>query len=122
MQTAHNFTYLLSQIAVLVRQSVFSAMEKCIRAGRVWMIQDKMKLNDDKTAFLIIGTSQQLKKVRTDTLSVGNAIISPVLSARNLGAYFDSNMTLVPFINNTFKSAFSQLCNIRRISKYNGHL
>ena len=65
-----------------------------------------MKLNDDKTEFLIIGTSQQLKKVRIDTLSVGDAIISPVLSARNLGAYFDSNMTLVPFINNTCKSAF----------------
>ena len=82
------------------------------------MIQDKMKLNDDKTEFLIIGTSQQLKKVRTDTLSVGNAIISPVLSARNLGAYFDSNMTLAPFINNTCKSAFPQLYNIRRIMKY----
>ena len=27
------------------------------------MIQDKMKLNDDKAEFLIIGTSQQLKKV-----------------------------------------------------------
>ena len=62
----------------------FSAMEKCIRAVRAWMIQDKMKLNDDKTEFLIIGTSQQLKKVRTDTLSVGDAVISPVLSARNL--------------------------------------
>ena len=52
----------------------FSAMENCIRAVRAWMIQDKMKLNDDKTEFLIIGTSQQLKKVRTDTLSVGDAI------------------------------------------------
>ena len=41
-----------------------------------------------------------------------------MLSARNLGAYFDSNMTLVPFINNTYKSAFSQLYNIRRIRKY----
>ena len=68
-----------------------------------------MKLNDDKTECLIIGTSQQLKKVPTDTLSVGDAIISPVLSARNLGAYFDSNMTLVPFINKACESAFSYL-------------
>ena len=95
----------------------FSAMEKCIRAVRAWIMQDKMKLNDDKTEFLIIGTSQQLKKVRTD-ISVGDAVISPVLSARNLGPYFDSNMTLVPFINNTCKSTFSQLYNIRRIRKY----
>ena len=77
------------------------------------MIQDKAKLNEAKTEFLIIGTLQQLKKVRTDNLSVGDAIISPVLSARNLGAYFDSNMTLIPFINNACKSVFSQLYNIR---------
>ena len=82
------------------------------------MIQDKVKLNEAKTEFLIIGTLQQLKKVRTDNLSVGDAIISPVLSARNLGAYFDSNMTLVPFINNACKYVFSQLYNIRRIRKY----
>ena len=63
-----------------------------------------------KTDFLIIGTSQQLKKVPTDTQSIGDAIISPVLSARNLGAYFDSNITC--------KSAFSQLYNITRIRKY----
>ena len=48
------------------------------------MIQDKIKFNDAKTGFLMTGTSQQLKKVRTDTLSVGDAIISPVLSAGNL--------------------------------------
>ena len=77
------------------------------------MIQDKVKLNEAKTEFLIIGTLQQLKKVRTDTLSVGDAIISPMLSAKNLGAYFDSNMTLIPFINNPCKSVFSQLYNIR---------
>ena len=111
MQTTHNFTYLLSASeAVLARQSAsFSAVEKCIRAVRAWMIRGKVKFNDAKTRFLIIGTSQQLKKVRTDTLSVGDAIILPVLSARNLGAYYDSNMTLIPFINNACKSAFSQL-------------
>ena len=74
------------------------------------------------TIFLVSDVSllslEQLKKVRTDTLSVGDTIISPVLSARNLGAYFDSNMTLVPFINNACKSAFFQLYNIRRIRKY----
>ena len=58
---------------------------------------------------------QSRKSLHSDNLFIQ---ISPVLSARNLGAYFDSNMTLVPFINNTCKSAFSQLYNIRRIRKY----
>ena len=32
------------------------AMELCIKAIRAWTTTDKLKLNDDKTEFLIIGT------------------------------------------------------------------
>ena len=39
-----------------------AAMETCIKAVRTWMTKDKLKLNDSKTEFLIIGTRQQLKK------------------------------------------------------------
>lgn len=33
-----------------------SAMELCVKALRAWMISDRMKLNDGKNEFLIIGT------------------------------------------------------------------
>ena len=36
------------------------AMERCIRAIRCWMIKDKLKVNDSKTEFILIGTRQQL--------------------------------------------------------------
>ena len=68
-----------------------------------------------RTLFTIGLQLRSGKSLHSDNLFIQ---ISPVLSARNLGAYFDSNMTLVPFINNTCKSAFSQLYNIRRIRKY----
>jgi len=55
-----------------VNQSdAIEAMELCIKAIRAWMIADKLKLNDDKTEFLIIGTRQQLSKVDIEKLSVG---------------------------------------------------
>ena len=44
-----------------------------------WMLNDKLKLNYDKTEFLIIGTSQQLAKVSITSLRVGTATITPVL-------------------------------------------
>ena len=50
------------------------------------MLNDKLKLNDDKTEFIIIGTSQQLAKVSINTFRVGAATIIPVSSARNLGS------------------------------------
>ena len=35
------------------------AMELCILDIRTWMLTDKLKLNDDKTEFMLIGTKQQ---------------------------------------------------------------
>lgn len=39
------------------------AMERCISAIRCWMIKDRLKVNDSKTEFILIGTRQQLAKV-----------------------------------------------------------
>ena len=64
------------------------------------MLKDKFKVNDDKTEFIIIGTPQQLAKVPINALRVGAATITPVSSARNLGSWFDSKMTMVIHILN----------------------
>ena len=78
-----------------------AAMENCIKAVRAWMIMDKMKINDIKTEFLIIGTKQQLNKVNIKTLSVGNSAVAPAAMAWNLGVLFNENMALLPHMNNT---------------------
>ena len=71
------------------------AMEVCIKAIRAWITTDKLKLNDGKTEFLKIGTRQQLSKVHIEKLSVGDVSGAPVISARNLGTWFDTNLSLV---------------------------
>ena len=45
---------------------------------------DKLKLNDSKTVFLIIGTRQHLKKVGIEKLSVGDFSTTSVSAARSL--------------------------------------
>ena len=62
------------------------AMEQCIQAIRPWMIKDKLRMNDSKTEFMIIGTRKQLTKVNIDGLTVGESSIVPVTSVRNLGS------------------------------------
>ncbi|CAH3167738.1 unnamed protein product, partial [Porites evermanni] len=52
-------------------------MEKCIDAVRKWMIQDRLMINDDKTEFLLVGTRQQLDKLDSCSITVGNNRISP---------------------------------------------
>ena len=63
-------------------------VERCIEDIREGMMNDKLKLNDDKTKFIIIDTSQQLAKDTIDTLRVGAAIITPMSSTRSLGSWF----------------------------------
>ena len=61
-------------------------MEDCIRDIRFWILNNDLKLNDDKTEFLIIGTSRQLEKL-LDSISirVSDSDTHPVPIARNLG-------------------------------------
>ena len=95
-----------------------NAMELCIRDLRTCMLHDKLKLNDDKTEFILSGTRQQLAKVDGISLSVGDSNVSPVKSAKNLGKWIDSNLNLKINVNNTCKAAYYHLTNVRRIRKY----
>ncbi|CAH3196909.1 unnamed protein product, partial [Porites evermanni] len=52
-------------------------IEKCIDAVSKWMIQDRLLINDDKTEFLLVGTRQQLDKLASCSITVGNNRISP---------------------------------------------
>ena len=73
-------TQATSQLAALV------AMEACIEDTRLWLIHDKLMLNDDKTEFLLIGTRRQLEKIQIDNLSIGDSAVPASTLARNLGS------------------------------------
>ena len=86
-------------------------MERCISDIRMWMLTDKLNLDDDKTEFMLIGAKQQLSKVNIDSLTVGSIGFAPVIVARNLGTFFHSNLNLQEQIHKTCKSGFFHLWN-----------
>ena len=98
--------------------AVVRSMEDCIRDIRLWMLNNDLKLNDDKTEFLIIGTSQQLGKLDNISIRVGDSDIHPVPIARNLGSWFDSRLSMATHITKICASSFYYIYNIRRIRKY----
>ena len=67
---------------------------------------------------MLIGTRQQLVKVRSDSLLVGGTHVPPVNEARNSGVWFDSNFQFHSHKNTTCQSAFYSFYYIRRIRKY----
>ena len=93
-------------------------MERCIEEIRTWMLTDKLKINDNKTEFLIIGTKQQLSKISPCHLTIGNATVSPVNCARNLGTWMDTSLALQDHINKTCRAAYFHIHNIRHIRKF----
>ena len=59
-----------------------SAMNRCVRDLRNWMIRDRLMINDDKTELTLIGTRQQLGRINdVCNISVGDydTILVPVL-------------------------------------------
>ena len=79
---------------------------------------DKLKRNDDKTAFIINGSRQQVEKVSVAELSVGDISVAPASTARNLGVLFDRNLKFDAQITKTCCAGYYYLYNIRKIRKY----
>ena len=71
-----------------------------------------------KSEFLVIGTPQQISKISIDGVRVGSSNLIPSVTARNLGVYFDTNLTMETHVKNICKSTYYLLYNLRRIRKY----
>ena len=95
-----------------------AALQHCIDDIKDWMLCDKLKVNGRKTEFLIIGTWQQLAKVNSNSLRIGDNSISSVDKAKNFRFWFDSKMTIVTNISKCSSAAFFNIFNIRCIRKF----
>lgn len=93
-------------------------VETCIMDIRQWMATNFLRLNDDKTEFIIIGSECNLKKVPLSFLSVGKDRIDPAKSVRNIGAYFDYTLSMNDHISHISKNAWFQLRQISHIRPY----
>ena len=81
------------------------------------MYQNKLKINDDKTEFIIIGSRQQLLKINPCSIRVGSTNIKPVSEVHNLGSWYDSNFSMCTHISSLCGAAFYWLLNVKRISR-----
>ena len=86
--------------------------------NRSWFIGNRLMINDAKTDFLIIGTRQQLEKTSIESIIIGDTVIKPLESVRNLGSWFDAHMRMNVHIGKICSKAFRGLYNIRQIRKF----
>ena len=78
---------------------------------------NRLKLNKDKTELLYL-FSKYNPQQSLPPLRFGTDIIKPSPHARNIGAIFDTTMSMFPHVNNVCKSTFYHLCTVSHIRKY----
>ena len=73
--------------------SLVSSMTSSIEGG-VWTKGNKLKMNDDKTELITIGSKSKLNKVRTNSMFFQDCEIEFSESERNLGVFLDESLSV----------------------------
>ena len=79
------------------------------------MSQNFLKLNSDKTEFILFGSRQQLSKVGDISLHICNNTVIPVDHVRNLGYIMDNLLKNSPHVNRIITSCYCMLCDIAKV-------
>ena len=90
-------------------------LELCLEDIRSWMLVNFLKLNESKTEFIIFGTRQQLNKVGTVYIKIGEDTVQNVTSVRNLRLHFDEELKHSTHVNKLTSISFNMIHNISRI-------
>ena len=97
------------------KHDCIARIKKCIEEIGIWMTQNLLKLNSDKTEFILFGTQQQLSKVDDISLHISSDTIKPMDHVRNLGFIMDSLLKNGSHVNKITSSCYCKLHDIARI-------
>ena len=95
--------------------SLRTTIAQCVNDIDNWMVNNRLKLNQDKTELLLI-SSRYRPRPPLASLQIGNATIIPTPSTRNLGVIFDQCFNLDEYIKAICKSIYHHVRNIAKIS------
>ena len=90
-------------------------LEDCISEIRSWMKRNMLKLNEDKTEFIVFSPKHRPVSHLDLKLTVGYDTITAVSTVKNLGVIFDCAMSLENQVNAITKSCYYHLRNIGAI-------
>ena len=93
-----------------------SGLQSCLASVQSWMSTNKLKLNPDKTDFLLIGSEwQRSKYLSMFPIELVGVETYPAKSARNLGVIFDKNFNFRSHISAICTSCIYHIWDLRRI-------
>ena len=82
----------------------------------------KLKLNLDKTEFIVFGSKRQRDKLKAYfSATILGSPLCPAESVKNVGVWFDSDFSLSKHVQNVCKSCFMQLLDFRHVRRFLTH-
>ena len=93
----------------------------CAESVRDWMACNRLRMNDDKTEIMPVGTKAKLKSVpQTSSLTLSGSAIPFFYKVRNLGDYLDSkdrkDLSMDQHVNLLCRSVFLELRRLGHLS------
>jgi hypothetical protein len=96
-----------------------ASVGQCVKELHQWMTKNRLKLNDDKTEVLAIGSKKQLAKIAIPQLQIGDVLIEKSTKpVRNLGTIFDENFSMAAHIQGLCKTANFHVRTIGSLCRY----
>ena len=90
-------------------------IEHCLSATSLWLTNNLLQLNQDKTEVILFRPRHGAQKITSIDVPVGNTVITSVPAVfRNLGVTLDSLMKMEQQVTSVYRSTYYQ---IRRIGK-----
>ena len=92
-------------------------IQECTRNMSIWMKNNKLKLNDDKTDLLVL-TARHRPQPPIESIVVGSDLIFTSETVKNLGTVFDTSLSLEKRVTAVCNAGFYHLQNIARVRKH----
>lgn len=81
-------------------------LESSISKISDWMFNNKLKLNQEKTEFIVFASKHNTRHIAVQDLTLNDTIIPRSDVVRNLGVYMDRELTMVRHINEVRKTCY----------------
>ena len=97
--------------------AALAKLNACLHDVQRWMSLSKLKLNPDKTEFIVFGSKVQHQKISSQfPVSILCRLLRSVDSVRNLGMWFDAEFFFSELVKRNLQSV--QMHDLHRIRQY----
>ena len=95
-------------------------LSHCLEDVKRWLCTNNLKLNPDKTEFIVFGSKSQHEKLNQSfPVNILGNLISLIDAVRNLGVWFDSDFSFSCHVMKVCKACFAHVRDLKRLR---GHL